>query len=449
LSGNSATIAGGTSAVTIYFSDDLDIAPLGLTFAAQAAGLSSALIEVTLTAPSVTLISSHSMGSSACALTSGGSVFCWGANTNGMLGNGNSTNSTLPSPVLGGARGAGNLSDMSSVAVGSDFACALTTAGGVYCWGSNTSGSLGNGNSGTNSLTAVQVLGGAQGAGNLSAVTAIAGGADFACGLSTGNVFCWGLNGSGELGNGVTTASGVPVEVVAGAEGAGALANVSSIALGNHHACAIASGGAVYCWGDNTYGQLGVDPTGTPTSSSPVQVIGVGGVGTLSGISALSSGGGHTCGITAAAHVVCWGDDTNGDLGNNSTLSSYAPVEVQAVGGGGALAGVTSIAAGEFHTCAVAAADGLGNTDVVDCWGDGLDGDLGNNAAVESDVPVEVAGLGGSGFLSGVSSVAAGAAYSCALSSAGAVDCWGSNAQGALGTSAPGAQSKVPVHVTW
>jgi alpha-tubulin suppressor-like RCC1 family protein len=456
LSGNTVTIAAGTSATTVYFSDSLDATPMALTFSAQAVGFSSALIEVTLKSPLITQISSQSGGSSVCALSSvssGGGVFCWGANTNGMLGNGGAANSYLPVAVLAGAQGSGNLSNITSVTVGNDFACALTVSSEVFCWGTNGSGSLGNGGVPINSSTAVQVLGGAQGSGKLFAVSAIAGGTDFACALSSENVFCWGLNVDGELGNNSTALSGIPVQVLAGAQSgvAGAkLTDITAISLGENQACGaeVQSGGLAFCWGSNVSGQLGDNATAAAGPSTPVLVQDVGGGGDLSGIIAVAAGGRHTCALRSSSGVYCWGDGSLGQLGNNNTLESNSPVAVLGVGGVGFLTGVSSIAAGDSHTCAIANSDGT-NLDVVYCWGDGLDGDLGNNATIQANVPVEVVGVGGVGVLSGILSITAGAGHTCALSSVGAVYCWGSNTQGALGASAPGAQSSVPVPVAW
>jgi alpha-tubulin suppressor-like RCC1 family protein len=148
------------------------------------------------------------------------------------------------------------------------------------------------------------------------------------------------------------------------------------------HTCAVSSTGAVYCWGYNDLGQLGNNST---NSHVPVQVEGVGGSGLLSGIASIAAGWDHTCALTATGAVYCWGWNSYGQLGNNSTTDdSHVPVQVEGEGGAGLLSGIASIAAGAHHTCALSA------TGSIDCWGYNADGALGNNSTTDSHVPIEV-----------------------------------------------------------
>ena len=136
---------------------------------------------------------------------------------------------------------------------------------------------------------------------------------------------------------------------------------------------------------------------------------------------------------------------TNGvhfsQLGNNSTTQSNAPVQVKGMGGTGLLSGIVSIAAGTYYTCAVSA------TGAVYCWGQNNSGQLGNNSTTQSNVPVQVKGVGGTGLLSGIVSIAAGDYHTCALSTTGALYCWGWNPYGQLGNNST-MSSYVPVQVT-
>jgi hypothetical protein len=177
-----------------------------------------------------------------------------------------------------------------------------------------------------------------------------------------------GNNLYGQLGNGSTTTSLVPVQAIAAGSGA------TSIAAASSHICAVVNGG-VQCWGNNSYGQLG---NGSTTNSPvPVQAIVAG-----SGATSVAAGGdsfyrgGHTCAVVNGG-VQCWGYNSNGQLGNGSTIDSLVPVHAIAAG-----SGATSVAAGDFHTCAVV-------DDGVQCWGYNGDGRLGNGSRTQSLVPVQ------------------------------------------------------------
>ena len=256
------------------------------------------------------------------------------------------------------------------ISIGNEYSCALTQDGTVACWGRNEHGQLGNGTT-TNSSVPVAVTGGAL-AGKI--VTHIATSAWHSCALTQdGTVACWGGNDYGQLGDGITTNSSVPVAVTGGAL-AGKI--VTHIAIGYFHSCALTSDGVVVCWGRNDYGQLG-DGT-TSSSSAPVAV--TGGVLTGKTITGIAIGAWHSCALTSDGVVVCWGYNGYGQLGDGTTSSSSAPVAVT----GGVLAGkmVTRFAAGSVHSCALTS-DG-----VVACWGANFYGTLGDGTTNNSSVPV-------------------------------------------------------------
>ena len=332
----------------------------------------------------------------ACALTDGGAK-CWGANGGGSLGDGTTTDSHVPVAVQGLTSGA------SAISLAWDHTCALKD-GGVWCWGSNGVGQLGNGTPWMDSPVPVAV------SGLTSGVSAISGGINDTCALKDGAVWCWGYNPYGQLGNGTTTDSPVPVAVV----GLPA-SSISAINAGSAHTCALKDGG-VWCWGFNFYGQLG---NGSTAFSERVPVA----VGALaSGVSAISAGASHTCALKDGG-VWCWGLNDNGQLGSTSTIGrcltlpcSSTPVQVS-----GLTSGVTAIGAGDAHTCALK--DGG-----VWCWGLNAIGQLGNGMATYSEpVPVAVSGLA-----SGVSAISVGWGHTCALKDGGAW-CWGRDGYGLLG----------------
>jgi len=292
-----------------------------------------------------------------CALTSAGGVKCWGNGGAGQLGNNIYADSNVPVNVLGLSSG------VASVGTGFWHTCAVTTSGGAKCWGSNNEGMLGNGTT-TTSPAPVDVVGLASG------VSAIAGGDRFSCALMTaGGVKCWGENGwgFGQLGN--NRAQGEadsPVDVT------GLTSGVAAIAVGSRHACAVTTSGGVKCWGNNYYGQLG---DGTTTDRYvPVDVSGL-----TSGVSAIAAGQEYTCALTTVGGVKCWGRDNGGVLGDGNGGDSLVPVAVTRLGGG-----VAAISAGSYSMCALMVSGG------IKCWGGGGNGNLGDNTTLDRGTPVDV-----------------------------------------------------------
>jgi alpha-tubulin suppressor-like RCC1 family protein len=331
-------------------------------------------------------------GSHTCALTDGGDLKCWGANFSGEIGDGTTYNRFAPMNVLGLSSG------IIAISSGSEFSCAVTSEGQVKCWGKNEHGQLGDGTT-VNRRTPVDV------AGLSDDVTAITTGHFHACALTVNHkVQCWGKNDEGQLGDGTTTSHDSPVEVVGIAE------DVIAVDAGKLHTCAVTSDGGVKCWGYNIYGQLG-DQT-TAQRLTPTDVFGL-----TSGVLSVSAGGYHTCALTTAGGVKCWGLNHNGELGNGQNTNSSIPVNVSGMAGG-----MVSVQTGHEHTCAVSASG------KSKCWGLNQNGQLGDGTLVDRNRPVAVVGLS-----SGVQELSTGYSHSCALLSAGNVKCWGYNDFGQLG----------------
>ena len=222
---------------------------------------------------------------------------------------------------------------------------------------------------------------------------------------------------------GTPTTGGLRTVAITLTDGAGATARVSrtlaieggstggvgvkQISTGRYHTCAVLTSGAAKCWGYNGWGQLG---DGTRTDRwAPVQVSGLG-----SGVSMIAAGDHHTCAVLASGAAKCWGNNTFWQLGDGTQTHRWAPVQVSGLGGG-----VSTVAAGGSQTCAVLASG------AAKCWGYNWYGQLGDGTQTERGAPVQVSGLGG-----GVSTIAAGGSHTCAVLVSGAAKCWGYNGSG-------------------
>jgi alpha-tubulin suppressor-like RCC1 family protein len=329
-------------------------------------------------------------GGFVCSVLNDGSAWCWGENSTGNLGDGTSTD--RPSPVqVKGPGGVGYLTGVHSVEPGSQHTCAILDDTTVWCWGSNFNGELGNGNSTGRSETPVQVLG-ENGVGVMTDATKIIAGRYSSCAVKANlTVSCWGLNDYGQLGNGSMTSSATPVKVV-GPGGVGILSGVVDIAGDLLHICAVKDTGTVWCWGYNQSGQLG---DGTLLDSTvPVQVRGPGGGDWLYEVKAIAAGGtarsgvvaesGSTCAIKTDRTVWCWGCNMFGKLGDQTTINSSYPVQVLSSEADIPLFDVTSISVGDYHVCALRRYSGT-----LWCWGSNIIGNLGDGTVMDSLNPVQ------------------------------------------------------------
>jgi alpha-tubulin suppressor-like RCC1 family protein len=384
----------------------------------SAAGPFATPVEVSIgeRAAAVALGSQHT-----CILTETGGVRCFGDNGTGQMGQGNvsaSTNGQSYVPT-------GLSSGVAQVAVNRATSCVLTAAGGVTCWGDNIHGIIEPTatRSTVTAPTTVYAL--------ASGIDAIAMGEYQLCILrSGGTLFCSGANSWGQNGDGYGVRSLSPQVVRTSLSNGTALGGFQSLSSGTWTTCGLRTGGAVYCWGSNIYGNLGVSP---PVSWG-VPVL----HGTLtSGVSAVAAGWHSHCAIVSG-EVRCWGQNNNGQFGNGTTTSTLTTTTMLASQNPDvALTGVTQVAMGQMHGCVLVGGG-------VKCAGRNLNGSLGDGTTTARNLPVQVTGL-----TSGVTAVSVTTySTSCALISDGTVKCWGSNNTGQVGAGVTGGMYYTPSTVT-
>jgi parallel beta-helix repeat protein len=334
------------------------------------------------------------------ALTEEGSVWAWGRNDYGQLGNSSTSNENIPVQVK-------DLNDITAIAAGRFHSMGLKQDGTVWAWGGNNSGQLGDSSTSEQRIP-VQVK-------NLNDVTAIAAGRSHSLALKKdGTVWAWGYNAYGQLGDSSTSSKSMPVQVKD-------LNHVIAIAAGRYHSLALNQDGSVWTWGSNEYGQLG--NSSTSNKSIPVQVK------DLNHVIAIVSGEYHSLALKQDGSVWAWGFNSNGQLGDSSTSNKSIPVQVKDLTND-----VIDIAVGVAHSLA------LKQDGSVWAWGSNEYGQRGDSNTPDKSTPVQVKDL------INVIDISAGGDHSLALKHDGYVWAWGSNEYGQLGDSSTPNKS-TPVQV--
>jgi alpha-tubulin suppressor-like RCC1 family protein len=368
-----------------------------------------------LTALQVSAGDSHT-----CAVQPSGQIKCWGDNTFGQLGDGTQFIPFGPVTVLG-------LSNAAEVSAGGRHTCALLNDGTVRCWGVNDFAQMGNGSILTPPFVfPTQVTG-------ITTAISVSAGENHTCAvLSDGTIACWGDNSSGQLGDGTRNPTLFPV-MVSGITGATPATTATDVSAGGSHTCALLADGSVFCWGDNTFGQLGNGssftdhPPSPGFSDIPIQA-------NLTGATAISlaAGADHTCAVITGGTVRCWGDDTFGQIGQPYTsigpglpLLTFSTFPLPVPN----LSIATGVTGGLDHSCATILGGG------VQCWGDGSFGQLGFGGFFTPFNPILVAvPIFNVLNLSTADQVDAGANHTCAHLSNDVIECWGENNVGQLGS---------------
>jgi alpha-tubulin suppressor-like RCC1 family protein len=337
-----------------------------------------------------------------CALTDTGEAYCWGRNSDGQLGTGDTLPQSRPVAVNTELR-------FRKITAGAAHTCGIATNDRTYCWGWNVFYQLGNG-FGVTQVVPYPVL--------FDLVyEQISAGDYHTCGLTTDAlVYCWGYNRWGQTGNGTTeSATTVPTQVAA--------FRAQHISAGGQHTCAVAEAGGVYCWGSNEFGQLGIGADIPHFVTTPALV--AGGMQFVT----VDAGSTHTCGIDAGALAFCWGYNEFGQLGD------AAPWRPGLAGPPGPspvilLPGVIEISAGVNHSCAT------DNTGRTWCWGRGVYGQLAIGSITDQRVRqlliIQPTLQAKTDLVRFEKLATGGAEHACALAE-GSIFCWGTGKYGQLG----------------
>ena len=359
-----------------------------------------------------------------CTVLDNGSVSCWGLGIFGQLGNGNEYDSATPT-LVSDSSGVGI--NATQVASGGYHSCAILQSGSVSCWGAGTEGQLGSG-SFSNTTVPVSI----NSLGNGRTAVAISLGEFHTCALlDNGQVSCWGSNSHGQLGNGGGNNQTSPVVTNTFGTGRTAIA----ISSGGWHTCAILDNGAVSCWGRGDFGQIGngfSNNVNIPTLTSSLGIT----LGVNNKATSISSGLWHTCVALDSGDARCWGNGINGQLGNGLTNNQNQPVQTLGHGSGRT---VSNISLGAGHSCAIL------DDGTATCWGYGAFGQLGNGGVIDLSSPTSVGSFGNNRT---VDSISAGEAHTCATLSDASVSCWGSYYRGNLGNGDYGLFQVSPVQTT-
>lgn len=372
-----------------------------------------------VTSYAVFTASSLSIGQSnfVCALTSAGALWCWGQNANGTLATGVGSSTTpliVPTQAVSAFAG-----PWSSITAGNVSTCGIKSADSTaWCWGNNGAGQLGNGGTSNAYSSPVAVSGGATwiqiasgGAGATVFDNITYATSYVTCGVKTGNTgWCWGGNGAGNVGDGTTTERTSPVQISG---------SWLMIVPGfEYTTCGVQTNGTLWCWGDNQYGQLGQGTTDASAHPSPVQV------GSGTSWTSVSVGSTNFCALQSNNSLWCWGVNSTGAVGDGTTTQRNSPVQVS---GSWSSVSVSASGIGVNHACGIQTGGG------AYCWGDNQYGELGINSDISYVTSPTV--LSTTTPLLGTSwtTLVAGPNMTCGTRNTGNVYCWGLNQYGRLG----------------
>lgn len=348
-------------------------------------------------------LSGHATGT--CGIKNDGTLWCWGTNSYGALGNNSTVMQAIPAQVSGGGQ-------WIDVDMAGFHACGIKANGSLWCWGRNGYGQVGD-NTTTDRLVPTQVSGGGTWIDVGTGYNTFQG---FSCAIKSDNTLhCWGDNGGGKTGRNLSTGSTlVPTQVSGGG-------SWLSLSTGVNHSCAIKTDNSLWCWGSNSTGQLGDNSI---TQRLVPTAVNGGGAWKL-----VTAGDTHTCGIKTDDSLWCWGGNSSGKTGGNLTAgNTLVPTQIS---GGGTW---KNVSAGMTHTCAIKSNDSLW------CWGSNWYGELADGSMTQSAVPVASSDSGS------WKNVTAGSRRTCAIKQDNSMRCWGEKSAAGFGNNTTGAVS-YPVEI--
>lgn len=337
-----------------------------------------------------------------CAIRKGGELYCWGRDVEGQVGDG-----ANPNPATSPRR-IGTLNDWARVAGGRDHTCAIRTSGKLYCWGSDSSGQLGDGNTSSTADAPKRI-------GTLDDWSKVDSGYAHSCGIrKNGKLYCWGSNADGQIGDhGASSTADAPKRVGTGADW-------NSVSTGREHTCGIRQNGKLYCWGGDDKRQVG-DGANPDPALYPRRI------GSLDDWATVSAGEYHTCAIRKSGKLYCWGFDNFGQVGEGqTTIPLDVPVHI------GSLDDWATVAAGNNHTC------GARKNGKLYCWGWNSDNQLGDEGSGTASAPRRIGALDDWASLSG------GRAHTCGIRKGGSLYCWGRDTEGQVGDGTNPTPAKTP-----
>jgi alpha-tubulin suppressor-like RCC1 family protein len=330
-------------------------------------------------------------GDHTCGVRSNGKLYCWGQDANGQAGDGGD----LGDPDITTPRRVGAFEDWATVAAGGAHTCGVRRNGKLYCWGTEANGQIGDGGTTDYAIATPRRIGTGE---DWATVTA---GLAHTCGIRTsGKLYCWGNDGNGEVGNGDGTYYAIPTP-----KRVGTGEDWASVTAGHPHTCGVRTSGKLYCWGNDSLGEVGDGGSSDASITTPRRI------GTFEDWANVAAGGYHTCGVRKNGKLYCWG----GNDGKGGLITTPQRV--------GAFEDWATVAEGNEHTC------GVRKNGKLYCWGSDSDGQVGDGGSNDPAItePRRI------GTFEDWALASAGRNHSCGVRKNAKLYCWGSDSHGQVG----------------